>query len=1544
MPRKVAKRGESSGTRGEGDGLGPAADRLSDLPDELLHHVMSFIKAWEVVRTCVLSRRWRYLWASAPCIDVRFRRFCEPVEDFAKFVYRLLLAREALAPVDTLRLRSSGTNDDFDNEDVKMWIRHAIKRNARVIQLSGLRNLFVELHPMDLVSRHLKILELSYADVFDKFTSQLPSGCPYLEELELKGCLVEARGIMSAALKSLTMINCAFTPNFTIDAPNLLFVRCIAPERFVPLFKNFGSLVTGSIMLDDSLLSAYSQKYQTSGEDDDSDSVHTSDDSDESSGDYDYSDDHSDGSSADNKENYDFGSDISSDSDTYEYSDIANRFEHRQFVNRDNADDSSKCSKYLNSSGKHAIGDYRKLVGQNVLHSLSSARNLELLGHSGEAILRTEAISCPTFSNLKTLALGEWCISMGADFDILITLLQHSPNLEKLILHIDMRCQDFALECPSHEKSGNAFDGMPPKVTKRWVPVNRPGEPSRGPQEVGIRADITADRLSALPDALLHHIMSFMKAWEVVRTCVLARRWRDLWASAPCVDVRVGRYSEAPEQFAKFVYRLMLARDILAPVDTLRLRSPGEDDDYDVGDDDVSMWIRSAIKRKARVIQLNGHLHESVKLDHRDFVSCHLKILKLSYAELDDQFVRQLCSRCPSLEELDLKRCVVEAREIASASLKSLSMVKCKFTMNLSVDAPNLVSLRCIAPEKWVPLFKNFGLLITASVMLDDSLLSSEFEKYQEEDEFPQTSDEDEENDSGHFKRSGKNAAASDDSDEYMSDGYGCPDEYFDHYSNDIKDDYDYGSDINSDSDTYEYSEIANGYDYRQFGNNDAGSDSSKGSKYHGSSSKYVINDYKKLGGQNILQTLSNAQCLDLLGHSGEVILRRESMSCPTFSNLKTLALGEWCISTGADFDIIVLFLQHSPNLEKLFLQLEMDFDIQKALGRSMKPKGGSFECKYLKMVKIRCTKDDPRVHMLAQLLRAQNGWSSEAWNLMVRKFQDQFPYVQLTKDQIQDKEKDLKRDFSVLKEARKQSGVHWDEKLCMIIVEPAIWANIIESCPKASKFQRKGFPLYDELDKLYAGKTAEGKFALISLKQKEDDEVRIVQPPKAKVTRDGAVDSLAFLSGYHDDYQHDDSDDDDVKIVQPNQRCAATSSKRDKRAADRYEELSASGAKVTSTTREKGTATQRDDDVPSFSRDKGAGSKAQGGKAIQKRKTVEDVADLMGKYVEVKTKQVEEEAAKVAEFSIKSCNALLATMEELSCEERADAYEVFMDARKRESPDAKRGLIGHRRHSGLVALDHSAFVSRHLKILKLSYAQIDDNLFKQLSSRCPTLEEMDLKDCLLSGSEISSSSLKTLILVKCNMFWGLTITAPNLVLLRCLSPIGQAPSFKNLESLVSGTIVLDDYCFASDYEDFSKDEFDGTTDDDSDSEVGMKRKRRIGYGSGFGGYNDRKDYGSDIESDDDTYQYSKIANECDCDGSGYDCAGSGSRKDGNHQVYGRNSGNDSKILGGQNVLHSLSNATSLELLADAGEVHPLPSLYLCHFAVCSFIFCNIET
>jgi len=48
-----------------------------------------------------------------------------------------------------------------------------------------------------------------------------------------------------------------------------------------------------------------------------------------------------------------------------------------------------------------------------------------------------------------------------------------------------------------------------------------------------------------------------------------------------------------------------------------------------------------------------------------------------------------------------------------------------------------------------------------------------------------------------------------------------------------------------------------------------------------------------------------------------------------------------------------------------------LNFNTRKPLVSGVKPKEKSFACKHLQMVKIKCSKDDVRIHKLAHLFRA---------------------------------------------------------------------------------------------------------------------------------------------------------------------------------------------------------------------------------------------------------------------------------------------------------------------------------------------------------------------------------------------------------------------------------------------------------------------------------------------------------------------------------------------------------------------------------------------
>ncbi|KAG0530166.1 hypothetical protein BDA96_05G161900 [Sorghum bicolor] len=93
-------------------------DRISDLPDALLQHVLSLLPADQAVQTSVLARRWRHLWKGMPALRLvgPKTRFAT-AQDFDRFVNRLIAVRGHL-PLVSCEVEAYAylTWDDYGRE------------------------------------------------------------------------------------------------------------------------------------------------------------------------------------------------------------------------------------------------------------------------------------------------------------------------------------------------------------------------------------------------------------------------------------------------------------------------------------------------------------------------------------------------------------------------------------------------------------------------------------------------------------------------------------------------------------------------------------------------------------------------------------------------------------------------------------------------------------------------------------------------------------------------------------------------------------------------------------------------------------------------------------------------------------------------------------------------------------------------------------------------------------------------------------------------------------------------------------------------------------------------------------------------------------------------------------------------------------------------------------------------------------------------------------------------------------------------------------
>uniref|UniRef100_A0ACD5X041 Uncharacterized protein n=1 Tax=Avena sativa TaxID=4498 RepID=A0ACD5X041_AVESA len=281
----------------DGGGGAGGRERLSQLPDCLLHIILSHLKARQVVQTCVLSRRWQKLWLTSLCLDIDSKEFPQhaalppglhqvphpaafgqplsvyyaPPYEFEDFVDCLLVHRSAggRPPLDTLRLSIppwwtfaprllSGLSNEIKHT---AWVRRGLKCTPAALDVSGYIKLPALTSPG---TDRLTKLRLHRVILHPLFAEHLNSGLPVLEDLEISRTdLSGLSTIASGTLKHLvvdsasdiTMVKEYGSLAFRIVAPRLVSLHLAVQFRRLGLFgvivQDAPRLVRASIRLVD---------------------------------------------------------------------------------------------------------------------------------------------------------------------------------------------------------------------------------------------------------------------------------------------------------------------------------------------------------------------------------------------------------------------------------------------------------------------------------------------------------------------------------------------------------------------------------------------------------------------------------------------------------------------------------------------------------------------------------------------------------------------------------------------------------------------------------------------------------------------------------------------------------------------------------------------------------------------------------------------------------------------------------------------------------------------------------------------------------------------------------------------------------------------------------------------------------------------------------------------------------------------------------------------------------------------------------------------
>ncbi|XP_010446085.1 PREDICTED: putative F-box/FBD/LRR-repeat protein At2g05300 [Camelina sativa] len=152
-------------------------DRISQLPDPLICHILNHLRTQEVVRTSVLSSRWRSLWLLVPSLEWARWKFPD-FSSFKSFGDRFFHS-DRVTCLQNVEL-SLDTNDA---SYLTSWIDALTKRK---IQRLSVERGFYHKMPLSLYVCETLTMYLNSVRYHKEATlERLVSSCPVLEDLEI---------------------------------------------------------------------------------------------------------------------------------------------------------------------------------------------------------------------------------------------------------------------------------------------------------------------------------------------------------------------------------------------------------------------------------------------------------------------------------------------------------------------------------------------------------------------------------------------------------------------------------------------------------------------------------------------------------------------------------------------------------------------------------------------------------------------------------------------------------------------------------------------------------------------------------------------------------------------------------------------------------------------------------------------------------------------------------------------------------------------------------------------------------------------------------------------------------------------------------------------------------------------------------------------------------------------------------------------------------------------------------------------------------------